>query len=308
MRVFSEIVIVKGLASGEVYWVGRSDPVKFLVWLLIDESRAVGFPVDWSIDGELKETVVSDEKGISSINLKFEPGEHTVTARISGAAQGFEFRVLANPQYAFKWFLSGPYYEPIAPDILMPFDYTLTVYTVDAEEGEVSGVPFRVEEFNTNTLTIKPDDDQQSVPGGVAFHMDVTYSNFIDTRFVLRSAHGVEEVLSFKIGRLFPFVEGRVEERKFYATYRLPFGSGDSQVDLSVARPVAYVASRDWTCEGRFPAGFVIYGGTAVFEFPEPLIAGDLVIVEFYRVNERAVLLPFTYEVPPDRDGGIEDD
>ncbi|MEN1834989.1 hypothetical protein AAIM60_19095 [Pseudomonas lijiangensis] len=27
-----------------------------------------------------------------------------------------------------------------------------------------------------------------------------------------------------------------------------------------------------------------------------------------YRINERAVLLPFAYEVPQDRDGGIEDD
>ncbi|MBX8511777.1 hypothetical protein K5D34_19015 [Pseudomonas cichorii] len=308
MRVFSEIAIVKGLASSEVYWGARSDPVKFSVWLLIDENSAVGFPVDWSIDGKLKEMVVTDEKGISSISFKFEPGEHTVTATISGAAQGFEFRVLANPQYEFKWFLSGPYYEPIAPEILMPFDYTLTVFTVDTEGREISGVPFRVEKFNPNTLKIKPDDEQQSVAGGVAFHMDVTYPDFIDASFALRSVHGVEEVLSFKIGRLFPFVEGRVEERKFYATYRLYFGSGNSTVDLSVARPFAYVASRGWTCEGRFPAGFVIFGGTAVFEFPEPLIAGDVVIVEFYRVNERAVLLPFAYEVPSSRDGGIEDD
>ncbi|MBI6855053.1 Ig-like domain-containing protein [Pseudomonas cichorii] len=98
MTIYSEISIVEGLASSDIYWVGQPDPVKFSVWLQIDGNSAVGFPVDWSVDGESRAKVASNEEGVSSMSFDFEPGEHTVTATISGAVQGFEFRVFANPQ------------------------------------------------------------------------------------------------------------------------------------------------------------------------------------------------------------------
>ncbi|WP_341521177.1 Tc toxin subunit A [Pseudomonas sp. G.S.17] len=296
VTIYPEVTIVKGEASSEIYWIGSADPIELSVWLRAGEGIPVGVPVDWIIEDGSKTTTLSDRDGVARVNYRFDQGEYVVAATVSGTSHRFEFNVIAIARFTFKVVCAGYNYVPEVPEVLMPGSYTLTVSAVDTGGNDISGVPFSIHNNNTNVMKITPGGEHLSAVGATEFEMEVTLPWFTDHTIFLRSRYGVERALTFHIGRVFRG-GGSSQEGLFLGRYSVSIGDVDSMVDVRNARPVARVVSRDLTCMGRFEEPVLWMAGTVVFDFSEPLGAGDIVSVELLRVNERIVLLPFEHGI-----------
>jgi hypothetical protein len=307
VTIYPEATIVRGEASSDIYWIGGSDPLELSVWLRAGEGIPVGIPVDWTLQDGAKTTTLSNRHGVASVNYRLDQGEHVITATVSGASSFFEFSVTAIARFTFKVTFAGDNYAPEAPEVLMYGSYTMAVWAVDAGDNEIAGVPFSVVNNNTNLLHFTPDGEHVSTETGTEFEVTVGSSRFVDHTIFFRSRYGVENALTLNLGRVIRGV-GSVsssERNRFDARYSVNFGNAESIADVSNARPVAKVASRNLTSIGRFKEPIFYASGTVEFDFSEPLQSGDVVRVEFCRASKYVVLLPFDYTVPQSFDGGI---
>lgn len=139
--------IVRQEAGSTEYWVGTSEPIEFSVWLKVGEEPSPRTLIEWTVGGgTLSGTSYSNKEGKASFSARFEKGEHTLSATVSGMNQSVDFNVIARLPLIFDATLTTPgitFDNQAFPDLIgREIPYVLRVKLVDETGNPIAGMAF----------------------------------------------------------------------------------------------------------------------------------------------------------------------